>query len=132
MHKTSSKIRPLHLRVALAEMTECRCPSIRVGVRAPMSEHPGRCPSAYVRASGSVSERLCPSIRAPMSEHPGQCSSAYVRASGSVSEHLCPSIRAPMSSIRAHMSEHPSIGVRAPILPMSERRFDGLARPCPY
>ncbi|CAN8255227.1 unnamed protein product [Cochlearia groenlandica] len=62
-----------------------------------MSEHPGRCPSAYVRAS----ERLCPSIRvsvrAPMSEHPGRCPSTYVRASERLcraSERICPSIRA--------------------------------------
>ncbi|CAN8319051.1 unnamed protein product [Cochlearia groenlandica] len=69
MHKPSSKIRPLHLRVALAESTWSSLMLIedllcvrRPGEsdRVPMSEHPGRCPS--IRAS--VYERrycLCPS-----------------------------------------------------------------------
>ncbi|CAN8319214.1 unnamed protein product [Cochlearia groenlandica] len=84
--------------VLIEDLLCVRCPG--ASDRVPMSEHPGRCPSVYVRASerrcrasGSVSERLCPSIRAPMSSIRAPMSSirapmSSIRASGSVSERL--------------------------------------------
>ncbi|CAN8307516.1 unnamed protein product [Cochlearia groenlandica] len=87
-------------------MPERKCPCIRVGVRAPMSEHP----SAGVRAPMSVHLIRCPSAYARASER--RCMGAdvaYVRAS----ERRCTSADVPMS-------DHPSVSVRAP---MSEHQW---------